>query len=500
MKRHIDALCLVGLVTGLLLVSGCGRTSITATPIPREPTATPYVQDEATVFASPIPTVVPAIERKAVLDFVTQHLELSGDWEQFHGVFDRWRAGLASCDSATLTVALSGFASDFVDITSAARALPRHAIVREMADKAIAAAEREEEAIRRLRDDWQPDSAAIFAQVNSERSAASALRKEVEDGLVDLETTTGTAAKRRTEEFASAFQRLNAIWDEFHGSYDSFRADERDLAFPEALSRLDMLVGDFSAVVVAVRGLPTSESTAALSRLLSQAAENEELELRRLRSAFQLTDTPASAETGSTDSEQASESEERPSEAVRQPASDAGGGSIFDDFDAQVVGSNDARRQVNHDLPDIVEASSEEGELTVQDFAARYAALAESWDEFHADYDGWRAIEGGCDRSEVAVSLAEFAIQFGAIASRVRLLPRATFLQPVGELFVEAIELEEEAFRVLRDTWRPFDRQVYAPLDKRRSEANGLRRQVSVGVQGLLDAYAIPVDEVGGAR
>ena len=451
------------------------------------------------MFASPTPTVVSAVERKAVLDFATQHLEISEDWEKFHGEFDLWRAGMASCDSAAMTVALSGFASGFVDVTKAAGALPRDAIVREQADKAIAAAEREEEAIRRLRDEWQPGHAAIFAQVDSERSAASALRKQLEDRLVDLKTTTGNAARRRTEDFAAAFNELNTIWDEFHGSYDSFRADEGDLAFAEALSRLDLLIGDFSVVVVAVRGLPASDSTAALARLLSQATENEELELRRLRSAFQLTGTPASTET-QTDSEQPSESEERPSGTAQQPASGAGGSSIFDSFDAQVVRSNDARRQVNHDLPGALEASSEENRVSVQDFATRYAALGESWDAFHADYDGWRAIEGGCDRSDIATSLAQFAIQFGAIAGRVRLLPRATLLQPVGELFVEAIELEEEALQALRDAWRPFDPQVYGPLDAQRSEARRLRRQVSVGVQSLLDAYAIPIGEVGSRR
>ena len=495
MKRQIIALGLAGLATSLLLVSGCGRTSTTATPIPREPTATPYVQDEATVFASPSPTAVPAAERKAVLDFATQYLEISEDWESFRGEFDLWRAGLASCDSAAMTVALSGFASSFVNVTRAAGALPRDAIVRDQADKAIAAAEREEEAIRRLRDEWRPGSAAIFAQVDSERSAASALRKQVEDRLVDLKTTTGTAARGRTEEFAAAFNELNAIWDGFHESYDSFRADEGDLAFAEALSRLDLLVSDFSALVVAVRGLPASDSTAALTRLLSQATENEELELRRLRSAFQLTGTSTETQT---DSEQPSESGERPSGTAQQPASGAGGSSIFDSFDARVVRSNDARRQVNHDLPGALEASSEENRVSVQDFATRYAALTESWDAFHAGYDGWRAIEGGCDRSDVAASLAQLAIQFGAIAGRVRLLPRATFLQPVGELFVEAIELEEEALQALRDAWRPFDPQVYGPLDAQRSEARRLRRQVSVGVQSLLDAYAIPIGEVGG--
>ena len=148
----------------------------------------------------------------------------------------------------------------------------------------------------------------------------------------------------------------------------------------------------------------------------------------------------------------------------------------------------------------MVRDTSEESEASVDEFATRYGALAGRWDKFHQDYDQWRGTEGGCDRSEVAKALGQFALTFGGLADRVRALPRATFLRPMGELFAEAAEREEEAIRHLRNTWRPFDTEVYQTLDRERSGVKRLRRQVEAGVQDLLGRYDIPTKEVSGGR
>ena len=52
------------------------------------------------------------------------------------------------------------------------------------------------------------------------------------------------------------------------------------------------------------------------------------------------------------------------------------------------------------------------------------------------------------------------------------------FLRPLRELFVEAAELEEEALTALRNTWRPFDSEVYRTVEQERIDTKRLRRQV----------------------
>ncbi len=62
---------------------------------------------------------------------------------------------------------------------------------------------------------------------------------------------------------------------------------------------------------------------------------------------------------------------------------------------------------------------------------------------------------------------------------------------PALPLVVEAAEGEEEALRVLRNTWRPFTADIYKALDRHRADAGRLRRQASVGVQELLDRFQV---------
>ena len=328
MKREISGLCLIGVAAFLSLIAACGGDETTPPIIPSEPTSPPSVQAPtlATAARTPTPTAAPELERGVALDFAIGHRTITQDWEQFHADFDGWREGLVACDASSVEVTLRQFAGRFAAIAEAARGLPRAPIVRELADTVVTATEQEEGAIRHLRDNWQPGDPTVFEKVAIERSAASALRKEAEDQLSDLQVSTSQSA--------------------------------------------------------------------------------------------------------------------------------------------------------------------------VAEFANQYNLLAQEWDDFHSDYDEWRASEGGCDRSAAIATLGQFSLRFGELTSNVRALPNAAFLRPVGELFVEAAEREEEALRVLRNSWRPFDSEVYTTLDRERNAAGKLRRQVVVGVQDFLSRYAIPIQEL----
>jgi hypothetical protein len=170
--------------------------------------------------------------------------------------------------------------------------------------------------------------------------------------------------------------------------------------------------------------------------------------------------------------------------------------SLFDAFDAQLIASNSLRRDVAHVLTDLTEDARGVSRDAVDDFTSQYAALALKWDAFHQGYDVWRVSEGGCDRAQVVATLRGFVLQFGEVANSVRSLPRAVFLQPMGELFVEAAEREEETLKALRSGWRPFDAAVYHALDQERIDARRLRRQATSGLRDLLARYDITAREV----
>ena len=240
-------------------------------------------------------------------------------------------------------------------------------------------------------------------------------------------------------------------------------------------------MNEFSDIVVAVRKLPTSEVTRPVARILSDAVEDEDLALRKLRDTF---GDPGDASGGA------------PQDSFGEGAPGSPDSSTFDSFDTQLVQSNALRAQAVLELADVSRDISEASQSSVQDFGRQYGLLNKEWDDFHDEYDEWRVSEGGCDRSTGCISAGTVWLRFGKLADRVRALPRATFLRPLGELFVEAAEREEEALRTLRNTWRPFDPAVYETLDDERNNSRRLRRQVAVGVQDLLARYAIPVQEL----
>ena len=442
--------------------------------------ATIVAQAQAEELRTPTPTVVPQEERAVVLEFVNGHASISRDWESFHADFDAWREGLIACDASTVEVTLRQFAGRFSVITAEARNLPRFASVRELADKVIQAVEREDAAIRRLRDTWRHDDPTVFEEVEVERAAALALQHEVQDSLGDLQANTSSSTRLTVGAYSLAFRQLESDWDTFHRSYDSFRALEADLSPLQMVDQLSLLIQDFGGVAAGLSALPASRPTDPVSETLARAAEGEELALRRLRGTFQK-DVLDSQSDGAQDGI---------TFIPQDPA-------LFDAFDAQIVQSNSLRRQAAQALSTILGNTSEESEGAVTGFRQQYDVVGELRDGFHRDYDTWRGTEGGCNRAQAIAKLGDFALQFEVIATMVRELPGATFLRPLGELLVEAVEREDQSVRALRNNWRPFDAQVYAELDQERSTAGQLRRQVSTGIQDLMAGYGISPGDLG---
>ena len=57
--------------------------------------------------------------------------------------------------------------------------------------------------------------------------------------------------------------------------------------------------------------------------------------------------------------------------------------------------------------------------------------------------------------------------------------------------------LEEQALKDLRNSWRPFDDGAFQGLDRERTTADRLRRQVALGVQELLERYGLSGQDTG---
>ena len=503
--------------SALLLAVACGAPQQAAPAPAVEAAATPDIPGTQTArvqsapLGTPTPTPVPAQVSSVTLDFAQGHRSVNQAWDQLHRDVDTWRQGLISCDPSSVQAELRRFSGSASVITEAARALSRHAAVRGLSDQLIQAAEREEEALRLLRDTWQPDNGGtsnsggsangsqdaqpVFEGVDLARSAASSLQKEVADQLTDLQASTTAGSQSQLSAFDTAFQELTASWDQFHSDYDSFRTGEPQRSSTATVAGLGRLVDQFREVVLAVRDLPVATGAEPVAQRLADAAAEEDLALRRLRGTFQKSqpEAPAAEPKGGL------ERSEKPSSERNSPDGEfvAADPSLFDAFDAALVEANGARRRAGQDLAAVLEGVSSDNRAAVTSFSSEYGQLLEQWNSFHQDYGRWRRTEGGCDRTKAISALGEFTIRYAELSSSVRDLPRATILRPMGELLVEAAQREEEAIRELRDGWRPFDPQVYQALDQQRSTAGKLRRQVALGIQELLERYGLTLPPSG---
>ena len=503
------------LITGgiLLLAIACGSTSPAARPTLATPTPAPDIRaterarDSAAPDRIPTTTPVPPQVSQTAQEFDSGYRAINQEWDELHRDFDKWRQSLITCDSSSVQSTLVRFSGSFAGTTETARSLSRHSAVRDLSDQLIKAAEEEEQALRRLRDNWKPDSdeaepvngsgasgsgsddsdsgqagnqdQPVFEGVAIARSSASAIQKSVADQLTDLQEKTGPASESKVGEFSDAVKSASASWDRFHRDYDSFRTDQSGLTPEQAERALGGLVNDFRAVVLAVRDLPSTSATDSVASLLAEAVEEEDLALRLLRGALlkPMENSTDSSENG----------DESADEIVLVPGDPA----LFDLFDVQIVEANSARRQARKELASATESVSADSGAAVEAFASQYADLNQEWDAFHKDYDRWRSTEGGCDRTKTVEALGGFTLRSAELSGSVRDLPRATFLRPLGELMVEAAEREEGALRELRTSWRPFDPQAFQTLDRQRNTSGKLRRQVALGIAELLESYGI---------
>ena len=308
------------------------------------------------------------------------------------------------------------------------------------------------------------------------RSTATDILQEVTDTFTDLDERTTEAGRAMLEDFTLAFQAANVRWDTFHQAYDAFRAEEVDLTSSQIVARLSGLVSQFSQVVLAIRELPKSDDTRFVAVIMAETADAEDLALRKLRATFQ--------KVGPGEDDSVNGTANGDELVALDPT-------LVEIYEAQLVVGNASRRRALEAMAELNLSLSEDRLAVVAEFKQQYRALLSDWDEFHRDYDKWRASEGGCNREDAIKILLDLGTQFNQLAADVGDLPSTTVLRPMGELLVEAVRREASALRDLLDQWRPFDAGIYKPLRQERVVADKLRRQVAVGIQDLLEQYGI---------
>ena len=163
------------------------------------------------------------------------------------------------------------------------------------------------------------------------------------------------------------------------------------------LAQLQQLIAQFEAVVEAVSGLPSSDATGSMVERLQEAAEAE------MDVLVAVNDSLGLAASGD------------PNRGTSSPAQ---GGSPLDEMDAFIEESEALLEQVTRTTKVLLDDDPEENLADVKNFDGQYRSLLVSWDAFHQDYQDWRKIDGGCDRTDVLQSLDQFNLRIGELGRR----------------------------------------------------------------------------------
>ena len=137
----------------------------------------------------------PAEKLAELEDFSDGYDGLLVEWDAFYQRYNGWRRSEGGCDRTEVLQALDRFNLRAKEIGRNVRDLPQSSYLLPVYSLLVEAAEREEGAIRALRNSWQPFTVDAFIAVEQERANAARLRRQAGASLQGLSERGNADAK-----------------------------------------------------------------------------------------------------------------------------------------------------------------------------------------------------------------------------------------------------------------------------------------------------------------
>lgn len=132
--------------------------------------------------------------------------------------------------------------------------------------------------------------------------------------------------------------------------------------------------------------------------------------------------------------------------------------------------------------------------IPISDFVEQHAAISESWDQFHGDFDQWSASLAECHPNALRETVNDFAISFNSVTEQARGLTRGKTSGEIADLLIVAAEEEEAAFRQLRDRWQPNNISLFENVEQHRTKASQAQKSAEDRVIELRDGFEDAAD------
>lgn len=316
---------------GALALAGCTRYP---TPPPSPiPSPTPNIQatvearvrEQLATIAPPTPTpgATPEARQALVADTAQAVRSLLQEWERFQQGFDTWRQGLDACSAEARRRDLRGFATRFYsEVATRLNALappPQAQKVVALLSDAVA---KEETALRRLAEKWEPGGTEAFLDYETARADADVLRRQAAQALEEARrpptptptpspvpartptpeatttpiaqptptpvplASTPTPADREMEAFAQEVEAVRTAWESFRAAYDTWRQRDGDCNRDAVRKDLQRFAEGFRGIYSQATALPKAPAVRTVATLLGQAAEQEAQALATLRDTW----------------------------------------------------------------------------------------------------------------------------------------------------------------------------------------------------------------------
>ena len=117
-------------------------------------------------------------DKASLVAFTAAFNRLTRNWDSFHDGYDDWVLTEGGCDQAAAAADLNRFGQQFGQLAAQVRGLSQASYLRPASDLLTEAADREEAALRTLRNTWAPYRNDVYRGLDQERANGDTLRRQ----------------------------------------------------------------------------------------------------------------------------------------------------------------------------------------------------------------------------------------------------------------------------------------------------------------------------------
>ncbi len=397
-------------------------------------------------------------QRLLLTEFGSGFTALERDWDSFHKSYSSWFLSRNILTEPDMEKHLGELVIHFQQIKYSIFALPTNPLNKSVGDKLFETALTEEKAIRAMRDTWRPGDGKPFQNYEENLIKIEEARFDIKQRFDQILSGTEPQNRESLEKFYNGYRIIEGDWDKFHEDYDNWKATGMKEEPPS--KALPAFVSRYQSILKGIYGLQRPLIGQSIYDLLIDAGEREERALSQLNKNY-----------------------ESSKEA-------------FNTYEAERLTVEKLRNQLVEDMEELRLAGLDINAKSLKEFSTAFKDINKKWYEFHSDYDSWRNPGNDTRRDAISRELNEYVNKFNSIVELAHGLPQGSFVRPLSETAISAVEKEQQGLLQLQKSWKSYDSTAWHSFNQEQQAANKMRRQIRGAFIDLLAKYNLSIKDV----